>query len=200
MIIFFGACSGKVFGNVIFKRPFSKVAFICSSCATMSSVVVHSRRFKKERHTCIPWGSWMVRENLPWRHSFKVYPLSTLWLDFLVSAETVNFPVWKLIWTSSFEKPGNSKVAVTTFFSVSSCRSNLYPVLEWRKHKKLIWMTCTYLNLKDLTTGVDGATVTSHDPALRSCFHHSGDSWFQSGRARRRCKEPFMWLCLWVRL
>ena len=35
MTIFFGACSGKRFGKVIVKRPFSKVALICSPCTTV---------------------------------------------------------------------------------------------------------------------------------------------------------------------
>ena len=32
MLIFFGASSGKVLGNVTIKRPFPMLALICSSC------------------------------------------------------------------------------------------------------------------------------------------------------------------------
>ena len=37
MVIFFGASSGKVLGNVTVKRPFSMVALICSSCAAIKN-------------------------------------------------------------------------------------------------------------------------------------------------------------------
>ena len=96
--------------------------------AQRSSLTKHLfNRDENGGHTCTPWGSWIVRENLPWKRSLNEYPVLALFSDLLVfvSADTVNLPFWKLIWTSSFEKPGNSKVAVTTFFSVSSCRSHL---------------------------------------------------------------------------
>jgi hypothetical protein len=47
MMIFFGASSGKDFGNVIVKSPFSKVALTCSACANDSRQFIRSRRFKK---------------------------------------------------------------------------------------------------------------------------------------------------------
>ena len=51
MTIFFGASSGKVFGNVIVKRPSSMVALICSPCKT---IVVSRLSFKDFENNNIP--------------------------------------------------------------------------------------------------------------------------------------------------
>ena len=87
------------------------------------------KKVNQIQNTFTPCGSCNVLENFPNLRSRTAYPLSSCSAEILFSTDTTSRPFWISRWTSSFFEPGNSNVAVTRFFSLSSCRSILCFVL-----------------------------------------------------------------------
>lgn len=73
----------------------------------------------------VPCGTGTARENLPLLRSLTTKPSSSFSVEILASPETTRRLFWRSIVTSSFFKPGSSKVAVMRLLSADSWTSIL---------------------------------------------------------------------------
>ena len=125
MVTFFGSASAVDFGKTMLNTPLVMDALMSSFCTKSHQYLHRCCICISEVLALTPCGSDKLLANLPYRRSRITYPPSLSSEDDLSSPDTVRTLFWTSIDTSSFCRPGSSKVTLTLFVSLSQCTSTL---------------------------------------------------------------------------